>query len=92
MPQVFRIGPYRIYFWSNENEPLEPVHVHIVEGTPRKDATKVWITSSGKSLLADNKSHIPDRILKNLMRFIEANSEEIVDRWYQQFHEITFFC
>lgn len=44
MPQVFKIGPYRIYFWSNEKDPLEPVHVHIVEGEPRKDATKVWIT------------------------------------------------
>ena len=28
MPQIFRIGPYIVYFWSNENEPLEPVHVH----------------------------------------------------------------
>ena len=27
MPQELRIGPYTIYFWSNENEPLEPVHV-----------------------------------------------------------------
>lgn len=34
MPQILRIGPYSIYFWSNENEPLEPVHVHISEGLP----------------------------------------------------------
>ena len=32
MPQILRIGPYSIYFWSNENDPLEPVHVHISEG------------------------------------------------------------
>ena len=25
---------YLIYFWSNENNPVEPVHVHIVEGKP----------------------------------------------------------
>ena len=25
MPQVFKMGPYLVYFWSNENEPLEPV-------------------------------------------------------------------
>jgi len=24
MPQVFKIGPYWVYFWSNENDPLEP--------------------------------------------------------------------
>ena len=22
MPQIFKIGPYTIYFWSNENDPL----------------------------------------------------------------------
>lgn len=23
MPQIFRIGAYIVYFWSNENDPLE---------------------------------------------------------------------
>lgn len=23
MPQILRIGPYSIYFWSNEGKPLE---------------------------------------------------------------------
>ena len=48
MPQLLRVGPYTIYFWSNENEPLEPVHVHITEGRPTRDATKIWISSTGK--------------------------------------------
>lgn len=48
MPQVFRIGPYWIYFWANESRPCEPVHVHISEGSPVENATKVWITASGK--------------------------------------------
>jgi len=30
MPQIFRIGSYVIYFWSNENNPIEPVHVHVL--------------------------------------------------------------
>lgn len=41
MPQVFRIGPYTIYFWSNENKLLEPIHVHIAEGRATSHATKV---------------------------------------------------
>ena len=90
MPQVFKIGPYRIYFWSNENDPLEPVPVHIVEGEPRKDATKVWITQSGKCLLANNRSQSPERILNHLLRFLEANSGEIVERWYHVNFQI--FC
>ena len=32
MPQVFKIGSYWVFFWTNENEPLEPIHVHVCEG------------------------------------------------------------
>ena len=27
MPQVFKIGSYWVYFWANENDPLDPIHV-----------------------------------------------------------------
>jgi len=47
MPQVFKIGSYIIYFWANEGKLLEPVHVHIAEGIPSENATKVWITKRG---------------------------------------------
>ncbi len=39
MPQVFKIDPYWVYFWANESEPLEPIHVHVSEGTPSANAT-----------------------------------------------------
>jgi hypothetical protein len=35
MPQVFKIGSYWVYFWTNENEPLEPIPVHVSQGSPR---------------------------------------------------------
>ena len=56
MPQVFKVERYWVYFWSNEREPLEPVHVHIAEKKPFRQATKVWITKSGKCLLVNNNS------------------------------------
>ena len=43
MPQVFKIGSYWVYFWANENEPLEPVHVHVAQGAPSANATKIWM-------------------------------------------------
>lgn len=92
MPQLFKIGSYTIYFWSNENEPLEPIHVHIAEGRATASATKIWITSSGKALLCNNKSHIPQIILKKMLRFIEANSSVIIEKWVEQFNEIRYFC
>lgn len=28
-------------------QPLEPIHVHVVEGVPAPNTTKVWITRTG---------------------------------------------
>ena len=38
MPQVFKIGSYWAYLGTNENDPLEPVHVHVAEGSPQPNA------------------------------------------------------
>lgn len=92
MPQIFRIGSYIIYFWSNENNQLEPIHVHIAEGKANANATKVWITSSGKALLCNNNSRISSKMLNNIIRYIEANSKTIINKWYSQFGEIRFYC
>ncbi len=92
MPQIFRIGAYTVYFWSNEGAPLEPIHVHIAEGRASANGTKVWITRSGKTVLSNNNARIPIRILRGIMRMIEANSAEIIEEWIKQFGEITYFC
>lgn len=92
MLQIFRIAGYLIYFWSNESEPLEPVHVHITNGVPTANTTKVWITRSGKCLLANNASKIPDRVLRDLMAVIEARSGEVVKKWYKLHKEISYYC
>ena len=57
---------YAIYFWLNENEPLEPVHVHVAKGKPTPNATKVWITRSGVRL-EHNNSKIPRNELKEIL-------------------------
>ncbi len=92
MPQIFKIGSYWVFFGSNENQPLEPIHVHISSGGPNPNATKVWITKSGKCLLCHNRSKIPSVALKNIMRIIEARSGEIVEKWISYFGEIRYFC
>lgn len=91
MPQIFKIGPYTIFFWSNEGNPLEPIHVHIAEQA-NPNATKVWITAAGKCYLCHNRSRIPDRILRDIMRVIEARSQEIQARWLAHFEQLTYFC
>jgi len=92
MPQLYKIGSYIIFFWSNENMPLEPIHVHISEGKASANATKIWITSTGKAILSHNSSNIKMQILRKLIRFIEANSKEIEEQWIEHFGEIRYFC
>lgn len=38
MPQVFKLGSYWVYFWTNEGLPLEPIHVHISQGSPSENS------------------------------------------------------
>ena len=92
MPQIFKMGEYYIYFWTNENDPLEPIHVHVAKCSPSANATKIWITSSGNCLLCNNNSRIPNHVLRNIMRTIETRSSFVVQMWQQYFGEIRYFC
>ena len=92
MPQELKIGPYTVYFWSNENDPLEPVHVHVSMGTPTSNATKIWITKAGKCLVCHNNSKIPAKTLRNITDIIEARSFEVISKWLSFFGTITYYC
>ena len=92
MPQVFKIGPYWVYFWANENKPLEPVHVHVSQGAPSSTSTKIWITQAGKCLICNNNSEIPEKTLRNISHLIEARSSEVVEKWISFFGDISYYC
>lgn len=78
MPNLFKINGYYIFFWSNEN--LEPIHVHVGK-TVGESTTKIWITSDGMTIRANNKSRIKERDLKELEEFINEQSVFIVREW-----------
>lgn len=92
MPNLFMVGGYIIYFWSNEN--MEPIHVHVSERRPVKNSTKIWITSKGGCILANNNSNIPQSKLNDIMDVIEAQFFFICRRWKEHFKtdEITYYC
>lgn len=92
MPQVFKIGSYWVYFWSNEGDPLEPVHVHVCQGAPSAGATKIWITQAGKCYLCHNHSRIQNQTLRNIMEIISARSGEVIEKWLAYFGQISYFC
>ncbi len=91
VPNLFRIKGYYIYFWSNEND--EPVHVHISEGQPTENATKIWLTSKGGCIVAHNKSKIPQAKLNDLLDAIQAQFFYICQKWTSAFKsEVKFYC
>ena len=92
MPQVFKIGSYFVYFWANKNKPLESVHVHVSKGKPSPNATKFWITKSGKCLLANNNSGYDSKTLNYLSKAIEANNDIVIEKWLAFFGMISYFC
>ena len=74
------------------NDPLEPIHVQVSQGSPNAGATKIWIMQAGKCYLCHNNSKIPERTLRNIIKIIEARSSEIIEKWTIYFETITFFC
>ena len=92
MPRVFKIGAYWVYFWSDEQMPLEPIHVHVCPGRPGKNATKIWITKAGGCVLENNNSQIPLHTLHNIMQIISARSGEVKEKWLEFFGDIRFYC
>ena len=60
---------YKTYFWSNEND--EPIHIS--KRNPTENSTKVWLTKSGGTIVANNKSDIPINDLKKILRVINDN-------------------
>lgn len=90
MPQIFRMGEYRIYFWSNEGEPLEPLHFHISKGKPSKNATKVWMLKDGSCKLVHNNSKIPEKTLKNIIETMESMSDRVKNEWIDFFGSISY--
>ncbi len=92
MPQIFSIGAYLVYFWSNESEPLELVHVHVSKGKPDKNSTKIWITKSLNCIVCNNNSKIPNHVLNNLIEIIESRAFEIVAKWNERFGYLKFYC
>jgi len=81
-----------IFFWPNEND--EPIHVHVCEGTPSPNATKIWITSAGGAIIAKNSSRIPEVDLNDLVRVISAQYTYIVKSWKDYFNifNVQFYC
>lgn len=79
MPVVFVFRGFRFFFFSNEGDPREPVHIHV-----RKDTklAKFWIEPD--VILADSYG-FSARELNNISGMIDNRKDEIVEAWNEHF-------
>lgn len=91
MPTVFRnVLGYKVYFWSNENDPREPVHVHVARRIGGDDA-KFWVLHNGKVILDKSNSNLDPRDLRDLQTYLNRNGDEIIRKWVEYFGDKPTF-
>ena len=81
MPVVFREAGYRFFFYSNEGDPREPIHVHI---RGHGQDAKIWLDPS--PTVADSYG-MNARDLANVVRMVERKAELIKNAWHEHFRD-----
>jgi hypothetical protein len=76
MPTVLRIGPYRFFFYANENG--EPHHIHV-----QKDRmlAKFWL----KPVSIARSTGFSPQDLSKLLSLVELNQRTFVEAWDEFF-------
>ena len=79
MPVVFRYKSFRFFFYSNEGNPREPLHVHV---RGQGGEAKFWIRPLVRVAQSDG---IDARTLRELAEVVEQNIDLIERKWNEHF-------
>jgi Domain of unknown function (DUF4160) len=79
MPVVFRYKGVRIFFFSNEGLPREPIHVHLQQA---RNLAKIWLYP--ETAVAENHGFSSSE-LKELLLVVDENRELIERAWNEHF-------
>jgi hypothetical protein len=80
MPTVFRYRGYRFFFYSNEGDPLEPLHIHVIKG---ENVAKFWIEP--EVTVSQNYGMNPSELTK-LIKIVSDHEEIIREFWNEYFN------
>ena len=78
MPVVFRHEGFRFFFYSNEGDPREPVHIHVRKG---QGTAKFWV---GPAAL-ETSDGFDARTLRELQKIVEDRASLIERAWHEYF-------
>lgn len=79
MPVILRYKGFRFFFYSNEGNPREPVHVHVRSS---EGEAKFWLRPT---VALDHSSGFDARTLRELAEAVEQNSALIERAWNEYF-------
>ena len=80
VPTIHRLGPYRFFFYSDENrETFEPPHIH-VERDDNK--AKFWL----EPVRLENSGGFGRNEINRIQRLVEDNRTEMLGRWNEYFN------
>ena len=81
MPKVFEWRGFRFFFYSNEGDPREPVHIHVMKDG---NVIKVWLDPS----VAIESSHgFNSREQRQIVEKVELEADVIRAAWKEHFGE-----
>jgi len=79
MPVAFREKGFRFYFFSNEGDPREPIHVHACNGDGE---AKFWLYPE---VTVASSAGYNRKQLARLVRVVEENRRQIERAWNEHF-------
>lgn len=79
MPTIFRQDGFRAFFYSNEGDPREPPHVHVITGAAE---AKFWLQPA---VTLATSVGFDARMLRRSTLIIEARRDEIERAWHDYF-------
>ncbi|NDW22914.1 DUF4160 domain-containing protein [Alteromonas hispanica] len=72
MPTVLKIGPYRFFFYSNENG--EPAHIHIQR---ERMLAKFWL----RPVALASSTRFAPKELRTLEKLVVENRDAFLEAW-----------
>ena len=76
MPTVLTIGPFRFFFYSNEN--FEPAHIHIQRDNM---LAKFWL----RPVALASSTRFSPKELRKLEALVSENKELFLETWNEYF-------
>jgi hypothetical protein len=80
MPIVFTYKGYRFFFFSNEGDPHEPIHIHV-----RKESKLAQFWLGPPVQLAESRG-FPAKELNRIVKMIDNRRNEIEEAWDEYFN------